>query len=695
MTTYVSDIESDGLLDTITKVHCLVLRDADTNEVFDFSDEKYGPGSIEKGIRMLMDADCIVFHNGIKFDVPALQKLYPWFEPRWIVTEDDVRNGVGVRDTLTYSRLIWSDISNGDEKRVRVGQMPGKLTGSHGLEAWGYRLKLNKGDYSKQREAEARALGMTEARDIFEFTWGAWNQEMHDYCILDTEVTLALWKLIQRKAYSTQAIWLEHRFAYILAMQERYGFGFDREAAAKLYSTLVARRLELKDELAAVFPGRFEPVETKAFKRTVKRWVACSDGAQTRINKKAGTYERGFYSREDEGSEFTRIEWVEFNPGSRMHIAKRLQEKGWKPIEFTDGGQPKIDETILDGLIYPEAALLSEHFLVGKRIGQLAEGDQAWLRLEVQGVIHGSVNTNGAVTGRCTHSNPNIAQCPKVGSPYGAECRSLFRARLGRLVGADLAGLELRCLAHFMARYDNGEYGRILLEGDIHWANVVALGLTSEPRDDTQLIHKLFRNAAKTFIYAFLYGAGDLKIGATIYELVIIAARKAGYEGWADLQEKFFGTRSAEGPDEAALTKGGKKLKQTFMRKTPALKALKEAVTAAAQKGTIKGMDGRILAIRSPHAALNTLLQSAGALIAKLATVLAYDDLCTRGYFFGRDWALVAHVHDEMQADTKKELADEIGNVLVEGMREAGRVFGFRLPVDGEFKTGANWCETH
>jgi DNA polymerase-1 len=166
MTTYVFDIESDGLLDTITKIHCLVLRDADTNEVLDFSDDKYGKGSIEKGVRLLMEADCIIAHNGIKFDCPAIQKLYPWFEPRWIVDEQDVRAGRGVRDTLTYSRLIWSDISNGDEKRVRVGQMPGKLIGSHGLEAWGYRLKLNKGDYAKNREAQAKELGMTDPRHL-------------------------------------------------------------------------------------------------------------------------------------------------------------------------------------------------------------------------------------------------------------------------------------------------------------------------------------------------------------------------------------------------------------------------------------------------------------------------------------------------------------------------------------------------
>jgi DNA polymerase-1 len=701
MKTYTFDIESDGLLDTITKIHCLVLRDVETNEVLDFSDEKYGKGSIEKGVRLLMGAKRIIGHNSIKFDIPAIQKLYPWFEPRWVVTEDDVRSGYGAIDTLTCVRLMWSDIAGGDEARVRVGQMPGKLMGSHGLEAWGYRLKLHKGDYSKDRKAEAQALGMTEDRDIFEFTWGTWNQEMHDYCILDTEVTLELWKRITRKAYSAEAVWLEHRFAYIIAMQERYGFGFDRDAAVKLYSLLVARRLELKEELERVFPGRFELVEERTIKRTVRRFIQSPQGAEVRLVKpprKTGRLpyeERGYYSLEEEGSTFSRIEWVEFNPSSRHHIAKRLQEKGWHPLEFTDSGQPKISETILEALIYPEASVLAEHFLVEKRIGQLAEGDQAWLRLEKLSVIHGSVNTNGAVTGRCTHSNPNIAQCPKVGSPYGAECRALFIARLGRLVGADLAGLELRCLAHFMARYDNGEYGRILLEGDIHWANVKALGLTDEERNDDNPIHKLFRNAAKTFIYAFLYGAGDLKIGQTIYELVIIDARKKGINSWGELQQHFFGTDTTEQLTEAQLSKAGKRLKQTFMRKTPALKALKEAVTQAAAKGTINGIDGRILSIRSAHAALNTLLQSAGALIAKLATVFAYDELCTRGYVFGKDWALVAHVHDEMQADSKVEIADEVGTVLVDAMRRAGEHFRFRLPVDGEWKTGANWRETH
>lgn len=688
MRTFVFDIETDGLLDTMTKIHCLVLRDVDTGEVLDF-----GPERIEEGVRLLQEARRIVGHNVIKFDVPAIQKLYPWFQPSLIQTIDDTVWGRGLYDTLTATRLMWSDISNGDEARVRVGQMPSKLAGSHGLEAWGYRLKLNKGDYAKVKKQEALDLGMTEAQDIFEHTWAEWSQEMHDYCILDTEVTLALYKLILRKSYSAEALWLEHRFAYIMAMQERYGFGFDRKAASALYAKLVGRRLELKEELSRAFPGRYEAIETRAFKRTCKRWVQAEDGAQLRIEHKKGIYDRGFYSREEQGSEFTKIEWVEFNPSSRHHIAKRLKEKGWVPLEFTPSGDPKISETILEALLYPEAAILAEHFLVEKRIGQLAEGEQAWLRLEVNGRIHGSVNTNGAVTGRCTHSNPNIAQVPKSSSPYGADCRALFVPSLGKLVGADLSGLELRCLAHFMARYDDGEYGRVLLEGDIHWANVLALGLTTGERDKHDEGREMFREASKRFIYAFLYGAGDAKIGQVIYEEVIVAAQKAGIDGWQENSIKFFGT--TEVPTEAQLASCGKRLKKTFMDRTPALKALKAAVTDAAVKGTIKGLDGRVLSIRSAHAALNTLLQSAGALIAKLSTVLAYDDLSTRGYVWGKDWALCAHVHDEMQADCRKELEDVIGEALVGAMRSAGTYFKFRLPVDGEFKPGVNWRETH
>ena len=617
----VFDIETDGFLDEASKVHCIVTYDLDTEKQRVFATLPGYPLPAE-AVDYMNEADELIGHNIIKYDIPVLQKIYRGFRPK-----------AKIIDTLVCTRLIWSDIADGDMGRVKAGTFPSKRIGSHALEAWGYRLKEMKGEYQGG--------------------WETVSQEMVDYCVQDVVVTRKLYEKIVAKAYSPQAIELEHRFASIIAMQERHGFGFDIQAAQQLYTKLVGRRLEIAAELKVAFPARYQPVETRAFKRSCKRWVSSRLGAVTRLTKKG--VETGCYSEETEGAEFTSIEWVEFNPSSRHHIAARLKEMGWDPQEFTPNGQPKVDETILEKLPYPQAKLLAEHFLVEKRIGQLAEGDQAWLRLERKGRIHGSVNTNGAVTGRCTHSNPNVAQVPRVGSPYGSECRALFRASHGKvLVGADLSGLELRCLAHFMARYDDGAYAKILLEGDIHTVNQNAAGLPT-------------RNDAKTFIYAFLYGAGDVKIGSIVLP---------------------------NGTEEEQRSMG-KKLKKAFLRKTPALRDLRDAVSAAAAKGWIKGLDGRVLSIRSAHAALNTLLQSAGALIAKQATVFAYDELCSRGYVFGKDWALVAHIHDELQVEARKEIADDVGRVLVSSMQRAGRHFNFRVPIDGEFKIGNTWADTH
>jgi DNA polymerase I-like protein with 3'-5' exonuclease and polymerase domains len=194
---------------------------------------------------------------------------------------------------------------------------------------------------------------------------------------------------------------------------------------------------------------------------------------------------------------------MEFNPGSRNHIAYWLKRKyNWEPLVYTDSGEPQLDEDVLKSLPYPEASFLLEYFLVDKRLGQIAEGEQAWLKcVDADGRIHGYINGNGAVTSRMSHSKPNLAQVPRVGSPYGQECRSLFTAQFGwNLVGIDASGLELRMLAHYLARYDGGEYVKAILEGDIHSFNMNALGLTD-------------RNKSKTFIYAWLYGAGDEKLG--------------------------------------------------------------------------------------------------------------------------------------------------------------------------------------
>lgn len=250
-----------------------------------------------------------------------------------------------------------------------------------------------------------------------------------------------------------------------------------------------------------------------------------------------------------------------------------------------------------------------------------------------------------------------------------------------------------------MARFDGGAYGEVLLTGDVHWANVLALGLVPEgtARDeDRHPIHKLFRGGAKTFIYGFLYGAGDAKAGEIVLDIAMREVRDGlGHSVFL----KYFPAKTAKGyienPDEDTLKRVGKRLKKSFLEKTPALKQLREKVQAAAARGYLIGLDGRKLYVRSVHAAVNTLLQSAGALIAKMATVIAYRKLTALGHVFGRDYALVAHVHDEMQVDAREALATLVGETLVQSMRDTTEVFNFRCPIDGEFKIGANWRDTH
>jgi len=264
--------------------------------------------------------------------------------------------------------------------------------------------------------------------------------------------------------------------------------------------------------------------------------------------------------------------------------------------------------------------------------------------------MYGRINTNGAITGRCTHSRPNMAQVPSVGSPYGKECRSLFKATDGAvLIGCDASGLELRCLAHYLYPYDGGDYANKILQGDIHTVNQNAAGLPT-------------RDAAKTFIYAFLYGAGDEKIGK-----VIGRGRSAG-----------------------------RAIKATFLERLPALAQLKACiVNSLSSRDWLKGLDGRKLFIRSAHAALNTLLQGAGAVIMKQATVHLYETLTKAGLQHGEDYGFVAHVHDEFQVETKPQYVDLILKESVNAIRQAGTTLGFKCPLDGEARAGSNWAETH
>lgn len=584
------DIECDGFLDTVSKIHCLVIKDTNQDEVYTYV------GDIKEGLNRLRSTDQqIIGHNVIKFDLPVIQKLFPWF------TVDQSK----VLDTLVLSRLIYSDLRDRDGAYIETGRLPSKLWASHGLKAWGYRLGMLKGEYGEQENA-----------------WDVFTPEMLEYCIQDVHITHELYNTFLKSDYSQQAIDLEHQTAWICARMERSGWPFNVKDAAELYATLVTERDAILKEMTETF----EPIVEERY----------SEKTGKRLKDKV----------------------TPFNPGSRQQIADRLITKyEWKPKEFTPAGQAKVDEDVLKALPYPEAKTLARFFLVEKRIGQLAEGDQAWLKLEKDGIIHGSINTNGAVTGRATHQSPNLAQVPAVRSPYGKECRSLFTVRPGfSMVGCDLSGLELRCLAHFMHKWDDGAYGETVINGksedgtDIHTVNQRAAGLPT-------------RDNAKTFIYGYLYGAGDAKIGTIV----------------------------------GGTAKDGKRLREQFLKSTPALAKLRSAVSEAAKRGYLKGLDGRRLHIRSDHAALNTLLQSAGALISKQWLIEMDKAAQERGLTYGweGDWTLLGWIHDEVQLAVRDELAEDFGQMVVESAAKAGEYFQFKLPIGAEFKVGKNWADTH
>ena len=589
------DIETDGLLPDLTKVHSLVLLDMDTEEELSCADQK-GYTSIADGMSYLKSAELLAGHNIQGFDFPALHKLFGF------------EYSGEIHDTLIMSRLVWSDLKNNDFeyiKKPRGANFPRQLIGSHSLKAWGLRLGNHKDGYSDG--------------------WDEWSEEMQSYCVQDCRANLTFYKFIMSKKPSAQSVKLEHDFAHVIRKQEAHGFHFDEVKAHKLLATLQGRQAELNDELQVAF----KPWEIR-------------EPFTPKVNNKARGYVKGQLTY--------KVKEVVFNPASRDHIADRLQTLGWVAQAHTEQGKPKVDETVLSGLDYPEAALLNEYLMLNKRIGQLAVGQNAWLKKVQNGKIHGQVNTNGCSTSRCTHNRPNVAQTPSVNAPYGTQCRELFHAPEGySLVGADLSGLELRCLAHMMAKFDGGSYTNVVVNGDIHSVNQKAAGLPD-------------RSSSKVFIYGFLYGAGAAKIGSIVN-----------------------GTE-----------KEGRKLINKFMAATPALRELKAAVAHRVKtKGFLLGLDGRVLPIRSPHSALNVLLQSAGALLAKQATVFLYENLTIKGYKWGEDYAQVAHVHDEVQLIARKEIAEDVGREAVKSFQLAGEHFNFRCPITGEFKVGNNWADTH
>ena len=469
------------------------------------------------------------------------------------------------------------------------------LEGGHSLAAWGERLRQPKGEFTDYD--------------------AGYSEEMANYCKQDIVVTIALHNRLVRELasneFSAESIDLERQVAIIIDEQVRHGFCYDLIAGFALDAQCTKRMSEIEDFFATRFPSRTVQLYSVATKKPLKPY-------------------------EDT-----------FNISSRVQIAERLFEvgQGHQLTRKTDTGRYSIDEEALKNVDGKEAALLVEFLTLQKRSGLLAQWNKY---TTASGRVHGRVITNGAVTGRMTHLSPNMAQVPSCTNYLGKECRGLFHAAYGkRLVGIDASSLELRMLAHYM---QDADYTKTVVEGnsddgtDVHTRNQKSAGLAT-------------RAQAKTFIYAFLYGAGAGRIGQTI----------------------------------GGTPRDGQQLINSFMEHTPALKTLKSKVDKLAERGFIKGLDGRRLLIRSAHSSLNVLLQGAGAIVMKKALVLLYLKIKQANL----DAKFVANVHDEWQLECAEKDAERVGEMGVLSIKEAGEHFKMRCPLDGAYKVGITWADTH
>mgnify|MGYP003121515221 FL=1 len=534
-----------------------------------------------------------IAHNGVGFDNKVVEKLWGYKIPLSKTV-----------DTLVLSRLF-------DPTRK----------GGHSLESWGKRLDEYKGEFND---------------------WSQYSEEMKEYCKQDVKVTeLVYQELLKEGAkFSQSSINLEHQIHAIMCEQEVNGFELDTDLAEEIYTTCLAETNRIETDIKEFMVPIAVPVKEVVLKHK-------KDGSIFANQLLEGCNVQGDY---------TKIMWEEFNLASPTQINKRLDKLGWKPTVKTKSGEsykicPENLATIPDTA--PQAVKGLKKWKVLETRWKLAS---EWLQgSQLDGRVHGQVITPGAVTHRAAHRGPNMANIPsvphgkdgilwKMDGMYAAECRQVFKVPEGKLlVGTDAAGIQLRVLAHYM---NDPVYTEQVIDGDIHTFNMNALGKFCKDRP-----------TAKTFIYAFLLGAGVGKIA------------------------EILGCNAAQ----------ANKSMQNFYEALPTLKRLKSEASRAASMGWMKGLDGRILSIGSEHLALSVYLQGGETVIMRLANLFWHRQAKKEGINFKQ----CAWVHDEWQTEVDEHQAHRLGEIQVQSIVDAGKFFKLNCPMDGEAKIGKNWLETH
>lgn len=483
--------------------------------------------------------------------------------------------------------------------------------------------------------------------DYNDFT--QFTPEMLEYCRNDVEVTkLVYQKLLREKErynVSDRSIEIEHKFAAIINRQIENGFHFNIEKGSQLHERLNQESEVLYEILINEMPKK--RLDSETYKK------ALQEGRVLNENESTYTYS------DRKGKVVTKdIRYELPNPTSRQQVAQHLIDSyGWKPRIFTETNLPKISEAILEPLPYEFSKKCARLFRVQKQMGMLKDGENGWLKLVTEeGKLHGYVNTNGTNTGRCSHSKPNVAQADS-----DPEMRALFEPKPGWvLVGTDASGLELRILSHYLHRYDGGVLADEVVNGDIHTYNQNVMGLQE-------------RNSAKTAIYALIYGAGNEKLG-----------KIKALDRHTDTTNSF--KLKSEGGHLRA------EIEDNFIGYKQLLEDVKHTYQA---RGYLVGIDGRPLHPRKEYSALNLLIQSAGAIVMKQALINSLRLIKDKGFRLKQDFNYVANVHDEIQIEARPEITKDIGESVVEAIRTAGVDLGVKCKLDGEYKIGLSWAETH
>lgn len=631
-------------------IWCGVAIDVDTGEEF-----VARPGELDAFMHLLLRATRLIGHNITRFDLPLIERHY-----------DEVWTWDGeMFDTLMASRLIYASNlwtqsvkfqrNAGRSPTAQEARIPSKLLMSHSLEAWAYRLGMRK-----------------EFANVDNSFWSEFSEDMLTRCLSDARANVELYKRFltvpAKRGWdvcSEQSLLNESHFSYLMGRMERTGVGFDSDGARKLAAGFEDRRQELGLELKE----KYFPAWVKAApgQKTIE---LCREGdSPYSVYKATRTLTKGRDWPVTTAGAHTKLKLMEFNPGSDEQVADRLRLLyGWQPREFTPTGQAETGDYILGELEYDCIPALREWRTVNKRLSQIETGDQAWLKkVTDEGIIFGRIHTTGTRTSRCSHNSPNLGQVPRVGKPHGAECRELFHpvTEGWKMVGADASGLEMRMLANRLAAYDGGEFAKVILESDVH----------TEWMKHTKMF---YRDWQKNFGYTIVYGGGDETLG----RYVLKDWRQAFDEGLTDEKP----------PSDRHAANLGKKAKGSLLSGMPALAEFMDQCAVAYKRGYIRGLDGRILACPSQHGAPNDVLQSDGAIVMKYAGNRFWQ---CKGPCHGEQWNLMLHVHDEFQAEVAPGLVDKIGAAMVDAIVWAGEHLGLRLPLDGEYKIGNNWRETH